>query len=329
MNPFEFVEPESLEEAVSLLTKDPGRAEVIAGGTDLLSELKDGLRKPGRLVSLMGVEELGGVRWERDRVWLGASLTLGSLAEDERLSGEYPILAQAARSIATTQIRSVATLGGNLCQRPRCWYYRHPGFPCYKKGGVHCYGVNGYNRNLAILGHGASVMVHPSDMAPALIAMDARLESFGPRGRRTMALEDFFAGPNEQQMQEHMLERGEIVTGVFVSKPPSDARSVFLKAQDRTGEDFALASVAASASVSGGAVTRAKVILGGVAPVPYRSQKAEEYLVGQAVKEVESSKAAELALCHARPLRHNGFKVILTKNLVRHAIETILCSKVE
>ena len=184
--------------------------------------------------------------------------------------------------------------------------------------------MNGYNRNLAILGRGASVMVHPSDMAPALIAMDARLESFGPRGRRTMALEDFFAGPNEQQMQEHVLERGEIVAAVSLPKPPPGTRSIFLKAQDRTGEDFALASVAASVSVSDGVVTRARVILGGVAPTPYRSQEAEEYLVGRPVDEVEPSKVAESALCHARPLRHNGFKVILAKNLVRHSIETIL-----
>ena len=324
MNPFEFLEPESVEEAVSLLSEKSGRAEVIAGGTDLLSELKDRLRRPGRLVSLAGIEELGGVRWEEDGVRLGVSVTLGSLVDDEHLASEFPILGQAARSIATPQIRSVATLGGNLCQRPRCWYYRHAGFPCYKKGGVHCYAVNGYNRNLAILGLGASVMVHPSDMAPALIAIDARLESFGPRGRRTMALEDFFAGPNEQQLQEHVLGRGEIVTAVTVPKLQPGTRSVFLKAQDRTGEDFALASVAASMSVSDGIVTRANVILGGVAPMPYRSREAEEYLVGRAVDDVELSKVADLALCHARPLRHNGFKVILTKNLVRHGVETIL-----
>ena len=141
MNPFEFAEPESLEEAVQLLAEKPGSTEVIAGGTDLLSELKDGLRKPRRLVSLAGIEELDGVRWQTDGVRLGASVTLAHLVDDERLNSEYPILAEAARSIATPQIRSVGTLGGNLCQRPRCWYYRHPDFPCYKKGGVHCYGV--------------------------------------------------------------------------------------------------------------------------------------------------------------------------------------------
>ena len=319
MNPFEFAEPQSVEEAVQLLTEESSGAEVIAGGTDLLSELKDGLRKPRRLVSLAGIEELGGVRWQTNGVRLGASVTLARLVDDERLSSEYPILGQAARSIATPQIRSVGTLGGNLCQRPRCWYYRHPDFPCYKKGGVHCYGANGYNRNLAILGGGASVMVHPSDMAPPLIAMDARLEAFGPQGCRTMGLQDFFAGPNEQQMQEHVLQRGEIVTALMLPKPMVGTRSIFLKAQDRTGEDFALASVAASVSVSDGVVTRANVILGGVAPTPYRAQEAEEYLLDQAVKAVDPSEVAELAVCHARPLRHNGFKVILAKNLVRHA----------
>ncbi len=324
MNPFEFVEPQSVEEAVSLLTEGPGRAEVIAGGTDLLSELKDGLRRPGRLVSLAGIEELGGVRWEEGGVRLGASLTLGDLALDEGLGREIPILRQAANTVATPQIRNVATLGGNLCQRPRCWYYRHPAFPCYKKGGVHCYGANGYNRNLGILEVGASVMVHPSDMAPALIAMDARLEAFGSQGRRTMELEDFFAGPNEQQMQEHVLEQGEIVTAVRLPEPSPGTRSLFLKAQDRTGEDFALASVAVSVSVCDGAVTRAKVILGGVAPIPYRAVEAEEYLLGRDVGRVAASEVGELALRHARPLRHNGFKVILAKNLVSRAIESIL-----
>ena len=324
MNFFEFMEPESLEVAVQLLTEEPGRAEVIAGGTDLLSELKDGLRKPGRLVSLAGIEGLDGVHWQQEGVRLGASVTLTRLIDDERLSREFPILSQAARSIATPQIRSVATLGGNLCQRPRCWYYRHAAFPCYKKGGVHCYGANGYNRNLAILGGGASVMVHPSDMAPALIAMDARLEAFGPQGRRTMALRDFFAGPNEQQMQEHILQQGEIVMSLLLPKSFRNTRSIFLKAQDRTGEDFALASVAASVSVSEGVVTRANVILGGVAPTPYRAQEAEGYLLGQPVKAVDPAEAAEHALCHARPLRHNGFKVVIAKNLVRHALETIL-----
>ena len=250
-------------------------------------------------------------------------MTLGSLVDDEGPAMEFPILEQAARSIATPQIRNVATLGGNLCQRPRCWYYRHQAFPCYKKGGVHCYAVNGYNRNLAILRLGASVMVHPSDMAPALIAIDARLEAFGPRGCRTMALEDFFAGPNEQQMQEHVLERGEIVTAVSVPKSQPGTKSIFLKAQDRTGEDFALASVASSVSVSDGVVTRARVILGGVAPIPYRAREAEEYLLGRAVNAVKASEVADLALCRARPLRHNGFKVILSRNLVCHAVETI------
>ena len=324
MNPFEFAEPRSLKEAVSLLRECRGEAEVIAGGTDLLSELKDGLRKPRRLVSLGRIEELGDISQGSDGVKLGASVTLANLASHEGLEREYPILGQAARSIATPQIRNVGTLGGNLCQRPRCWYYRHAAFPCYKKGGTQCYGVNGYNRNLAILDAGASVMVHPSDMAPALIAADARLETFSLRGRRVIELEDFFAGPNERQLQEHVLWKGEIVTAVTLPEPLPGTRSIFLKAQDRTGEDFALASVALSARLWYGEVARANVILGGVAPTPYRAHDAEEYLVGRPIDDVDPALAAKYALNHARPLRHNGFKVILARNLVRHALETIL-----
>ena len=324
MTPFEFLEPNRIETAVSLLLEDPGGTVLIAGGTDLLAETKDGLKSPRRLVSLAALKELQGVGRRNGSMRLGAATTLTRLADDSSLQQDYPILSQAARTIATPQVRNLGTLGGNLCQRPRCWYYRHPLFPCYKKGGSICYGVNGYNRNLAILGGGASFMVHPSDMAPALIAMDARLEAFGPHGFRTMPLHDFFAGPNQRQLQEHVLEHGEIVTSVLLPSPPENTRSLYLKAQDRPGEDFALASVAASITLQDNTVTRANVILGGVAPTPYRARLVEDFVLGKKSSDLDLRQAAQLAVQHARPLKFNEFKVPLTANLTQRALESLL-----
>ena len=324
MTPFEYLEPNCIETAVSLLLEDPAGTMPISGGTDLLSETKDGLRSPRRLVSLAALKELQGVGRRNGSMRLGASTSLTRLADDSSLRQDYPILSQAARTIATPQVRNLGTLGGNLCQRPRCWYYRHPLFPCYKKGGSICYGINGYNRNLAILGGGASFMVHPSDMAPALIAMDARLEAFGPHGFRTMPLHDFFAGPNQRQLQEHDLEHGEIVTSLLLPPPPENTRSIYLKAQDRPGEDFALASVAASITLQDNTVTRANIILGGVAPTPYRAGLVEDFVLGKKINDLDLRQAAQLAVQHARPLQFNEFKVPLTVNLTQRALESLL-----
>ncbi len=287
MNPFEYIEPGSLEEAAELLAEYPSGTKPIAGGTDLLAEVKDGIERPRRLVSLGGLKELQGVRHQNGHTRLGAGLTLTQLCEDSRLQQDYPILVQAAYTVATPQISNVGTLGGNLCQRPRCWYYRHPLFPCYKKGGSICYGATGYNRNLAILGGGASFMVHPSDMAPALIAADAQLEAFGPKGFRIMPLEEFFASPEDQPLQEHVLDKGEMVTSVLLPTPPQNTKSVYLNARDRVSEDFALAIVAASVTLDGQAIVKANIILGGVAPTPYRAYLAEESIVGKEIGDLD------------------------------------------
>lgn len=324
MNPFEYIEPGSLEEAAALLAEDPSGTKPIAGGTDLLAEVKDGIERPRRLVSLAGLKELQGVGSQNGHTRLGAGLTLTQLCEDSRLQRDYPMLVQAAYTIATPQVRNIGTLGGNLCQRPRCWYYRHPLFPCYKKGGSICYGATGHNRNLAILGGGASFMVHPSDMAPALIAADAQLEAFGPQGFRIMPLEEFFASPEDQPLQEHVLDKGEVVTSVLLPTPPQNTKSVYLKARDRVSEDFALASVAASVTLDGRTIIKANIILGGVAPTPYRAYLAEESIVGKEIGDLDLQQTANLAVHGARPLRYNEYKVSLTANLVRRALQGLL-----
>lgn len=324
MRPFEYLEPTTLQEAASLLSDDPLGTRPIAGGTDLLSEIKDGIVRPRRLVSLLRLDETQGVSIQDEIVRLGSGLTIADLMCDPFLQARFPMLVKTASSIATPQIRNVGTLGGNLCQRPRCWYYRHPLFPCYKKGGTICYATTGYNRNLAIFGGGVSFIVHPSDMAPALIALDAQLDSFGPNGLRSVRLENFFASPKDQQLQEHVLGAGEYVIAVRIPFPEPDTRGVYLKARDRIAEDFALVSIAATVTLKDRTIKRANIILGGVAPTPYRVDRVENAIIGSRVKDLDLREVSDLATLDARPLQGNEYKVELASTLVRRALEQIV-----
>jgi xanthine dehydrogenase YagS FAD-binding subunit len=324
MQPFEYIQPRSLQEASRLLADAPTRARPIAGGTDLLSELKDGLVRPHRLVSLASLKSLQGISHTNGGFRLGASATISQIAQSKELAETYPLIPQAASVTATPQIRNTGTLGGNLCQRPRCWYYRHPLFPCLKKGGKVCYAVNGYNKNLAILGGAGCYIVHPSDLAPALIAAGASIEIYGASGSRTLPLENFFANPRQHMTQENILGSGEFVAAVHLPTPLPRSRSVYLKARERQGEDFAMASVAALVSLDRDTITHARVILGGVAPTPYRVRYAEEALVGKRAPDIAPGKIGEPAVSGARPLQQNGYKVSLTRNLVARALQQLL-----
>lgn len=290
----------------------------------MLAEVKDGVTKVNRLVSLADLEELRGIQYRDDGLRLGASVTLEELARDPGLEEGYPAVVQATNTVATPQVRKLGTLGGNLCQKPRCLYYRHPLFHCYKKGGSICYGATGHSRNLAILEGGMAYIVHPSDMAPALIAVGAEVELLGPEGKRRMPLEEFFVGPAERQLQENVLGLGELVAAVYLPQSRGDTRSVYLKARDREGEDFALVSVAASVRVEDETIADVNIILGGVAPIPYRAWMAEEALKGERIGETDLGQAGNMAVYKARPLRDNGYKVVLAANLVRRALQQLL-----
>jgi xanthine dehydrogenase YagS FAD-binding subunit len=235
----------------------------------------------------------------------------------------FAALARAAASVATTQLRAMGTVGGNLCQRPWCWYFRHPEFVCFKNGGRQCYAIPGNHRTyFSVLGRGICVMSHPSDLAPALIALGARVAIAGPAGRRAVAVEDFFLGA--RSVAETVLAPGEIVTWVDVPPPPDGARSVFLKHRVRNTWDFALAEVAATATPRDGRLDEVRVALGGVAPFPYRATGAERVLAGRVVDVALIDEAAEAAVARARPLAMNGYKVDLTRALVRRALTALL-----
>ncbi len=322
LRPFEYLQPQSLEEASSLLSVDGAYA--LAGGSDLLSEMKERVVSPAALVSLAGVEELRAVEVTPEGVRIGAMVSLAALAANSELQQRYPVLAEAAGGIATPQIRNVGTLGGNLCQRPRCFYYRSPLTLCLKKGGDSCLALAGNSKYLSILGGERCYIVHPSDMAVALVALDAQVVLAGPAGRRTMSLQEFFIGPSVNLTSENVLQTGEVVASVSVRSSPENTRSVYLKAQEREAGDFALVSVAAALAVTDGRVSWCRVSLGGVAPYPYRAQEAEECLMGIAVANTDAAEAGRRAVAGATPLRGNGYKVDLAANLIKQAISRLL-----
>lgn len=328
MKNFQHLNPTSLAQATTTLSSNP-QAWVIAGGIDLLGEMKNGIVKPKTLVNLKAVPELDSIKFsEADGLRIGAMATLAKIESHPEIRSRYAVLAQAAHSVATPQIRNVGTLGGNLCQRPRCWYYRNPAFHCIKKGGKDCFSVSGENKYNAILGGGPAYIVHPSDCAPALVALGAEVTVSGPKGTHFMPLEKFFVLPKENVLRENCLQAGEVLTEIHVptskGAAPGEWRSVYLKVKERGAWDFALSSVAVNMQMRGGVCRSARIVLGGVAPVPWRSPEAEKVCVGEKIDEALSMTAGRAGVAAAVPLGKNDYKVDMTANLVKRAL--LMCA---
>jgi xanthine dehydrogenase YagS FAD-binding subunit len=329
MNSFEWTEPRSVAEAVKLLAaergKDPDEApRPLAGGQDLLTTMKDYSTRPTRLVNLKSIKGLDRLEGDAKRgLSIGALVTLSALEQSDAVRKGFPGLAEAAHSVASEQIRNLGTVGGNLCQRPRCPYFRLENVICLKKGGSACYAAAGENKYNAILGGGPSYIVHPSDLAPMLVALGASARVAGPSGERTIPLETFFTLPSEGRIRrENVLANDEIVVDVTVPASPFAARSTYLKFKERESQDFALAAAAVAVDLgTGGSVRAARVVLGGVAPIPWRVPKAEAFLVGKSLGSADVlSEAARLALDGAAPLSGNAYKIPLARTLVRRAL---------
>ena len=323
MPPFEYTEPQSLEEAVALLA-EPG-AVAMGGGTDLLPQVRDGVVPAGRLVGLTAIPGMAAIAETDDGgLSIGAAATIADVASHPVVRGRYATLAEAAGGLATPQIRNEGTIGGNLAQRPRCWYYRSPLIPCLKKGGDRCYALAGNTRLLCVTGGDRCYIVHPSDTAVALSVLDARLEIAGTNGKRELAMNDFFAGPGRDMLRENVLEQAEVITRVVI---PADApeSSVYLKVRERESGDFALVSVAAAITLDANRdIAGARVALGGVAPVPYRAIEVEDYLAGRPASDVDAAAAAALALPNATPLPQNAYKLPMARNTLKRALATLL-----
>jgi xanthine dehydrogenase YagS FAD-binding subunit len=313
---FEFTSPKTIDQALEHTTE---RSRWLAGGTDLVPEMKLGLAIFARLVNLKQVGEMRGIEEISDGLRIGALATLTEIAENQRIRKEYTALAEACDAAASPQLRNVATIGGNLNQDSRCAYYRGA-FHCWLKGGQTCYMREGENREAAIIGYEECVHVYPSDPANALIALDAKISVRGKSGAREIAAEDFFRAPAGTNKRMNVLAANEIIT--HIQLPKTNARSVYLKAMDRAVWTFALASAAVRLDMSDGTrtISGARIVLGGVAPVPWRENRAEQALIGERVSETIAARAADECLRDAKPLEHNGYKVRLARALVKRAI---------
>ena len=319
MKAFQHKNAKSVREAVSLLAQHPGKSLPIAAGSDLLGAMKDGLEAPEVLVNLKTIAGLDKIRQQADGVSIGALVSIVEVAENPLLQKHFPALVEAAAVIASPQIRNVGTVGGNLCQRPRCWYYRSD-LQCLRKGGQVCYAPLGENRYHAILGGGPSFIVHPSDLAPALISLDAKARIAGPAGDRTIPLEQFFALPSVNVRRENTLKPSEILTEILIPLPAPGTRSTYWKQMERDTWDFALVSVAAAIRQKDGKIEQARIVMGGVAPIPWRSREAEASLVGKALDASSAAEAADQAMKPAHPLRDNAYKLDLSRAIIKGAL---------
>ena len=321
MKAFEHISPVSLENAVSFLTDDREEAVVIAGGTDLVTEMKDRIAAPDRVVNLKSIPGLDALRFDpKEGLRVGALVTLSRLDEDAVVREKYRALAEGAAAAASPQIRHQGTIGGNVCQRPRCPYYRDPALYCYKRGGGVCYSEKGENRYHAIFGGGPSYFVHPSDTAPALVALEATAVVIGSKGRREIPFEEFFVLPEDDLSRECVLEPNEILAEIRIPSPAPDTRSAYVKASQRGCWDFALVSAACVVEMEGDYCKRARIVLGGVAPKPWRVPAAERLLVGSELDEKTARAAARKALEGAKPLSGNAYKVPLGEAIVHRSI---------
>jgi xanthine dehydrogenase YagS FAD-binding subunit len=317
---FSYVRPKNLKEAIKQLSS-PG-AGLHAGGTDILGCLRDHVFDIKKLVSISGLKELKGITKTSDGgLRIGALTTITAVAEHPAVNEHYAALAQAAREVASPQLRNQGTMGGNLCQKPRCWYYRGE-FNCLRKGGETCFAVAGENQYHCILGGGPCFIVHPSDTAPALVAFDGSMRITGPKGSRTVPVEKFHVLPRTDVRGETVLGPGEIVTEI-VLPPARGLRSSYRKVRARASWDFALAGIALALRFKDGVVADARAVLSGAAPVPWRSREIEAAITGKKLDADVITKAAEAAMKNAQPLKENEYKVPLFRGMIEEELAAI------
>lgn len=323
MKAFTNANPRDVAHAVSLLAQAKQQQNTVAiagGGSDLLGMMKERLVTPDVLVSLKSIKGLDQVKAAPGGgVTIGGLTTLDAVASHPQIRERYAVLAEAAGSVATPQIRNVATLAGNVCQRPWCWYYRN-GFTCLKNGGTTCFSVAGENEFHAIFGGGPSYIVHPSDAAPALVALGAAFRIAGPAGERTVPAAEFFALPTVDAARENVLKDGELLTSIALPAPVKGARSAYHKVLDREAWTHAVVSAAVVLEMDRDTCRAARIVLGGVAPIPWRLPAVEQMLAGRRLTPELAAKAGEAAIAGARPLAKNGYKVPMLQSLIARAL---------
>lgn len=326
MKPFAYVDAAGEKDAIAALTPDRGRVLPLAGGMDLLALMKDYIAQPERLVNVKNLDRAiartaeGGLR-------IGAAVTLAQLAAHADARRMYPALVDAAAEVGTPQIRNAGTVGGNINQRPRCWYFRNEEFPCLKKGGSRCFAVDGENQYHAIFGDGPCHIVHPSSLAMPLIAYGARIKVAGPQGEREIEADKFFVMPDRNMFGETVLEPSELVTEVVIPTSRNLSAATY-EVKFKQSHDWPIVTASVALRMASGVVESARVVLGAVAPIPWRSPAAEQVLRGKRIDEAVAWQAAEAALADAKPMTHNGYKVQVAKTALRRAIMKATGAKV-
>lgn len=297
-----------------------GRTPVfVGGGSDVLALVKERILSPDVLIKLTSAKNLAEIAASANGLRIGGQTTPEGISRNAVIRRDYAVLAEAAETVGTPQIRNVGTLAGNICQRPWCWYYRN-GFPCYKAGGNQCFSFNGENQFHAIFGGGPSYIVHPSDTAPALVALDARFQIAGPSGERTVSADEFFVLPRRDPAQENVLAPNEVLASVSLPTRRQGTRSAYHKVMDREAWTHAVVSAAVVLEMQSDVCQEARIVCGGVAPIPWRVPEAEKLLAGQRITPELAAKAAEAALAGARPLGKNAYKVPLTKSVIERTV---------
>ena len=321
---FELFQPNTVDDALALLDEHRGEAWVLAGGLDSYDWFKDRIKRPAVVVDLGGIEELHGITEEQGGLRIGAMTSLTEVVNHARVQSDYSVLATAAEHVATPQIRNQGTLGGNIAQDTRCWYYRS-GWPCYRAGGNTCYAAapKAMNREHAIMGTSRCVAVSPSDTAPALVALDAKMTVRGGGSPKAHDAEDFFIGPAIDITRMTVVKPGDLLTAIHIPAAWANAQFYYEKVRDRGSWDFQLVSVAAAFQVSGGTITDARISVGGVAPYPVRLERVERLVTGTTGGESVANEAGELSVQGARVLRHNDYKIPMMRNLVRRAVRSV------
>jgi xanthine dehydrogenase YagS FAD-binding subunit len=316
MKNFKIAEPQNLEQVAALSSLDLESTLLLAGGTDLLGAIKDEIFSPDMLIDLGAIPGLDYVDEDKNGIRIGTMTTVDTIAN--------PGLVQAARSLATPQLRNVGTLGGNLCQRPRCWYFRDAHLSCWKKGGSRCFASGGKNKYHAVFGGGICHIVHPSDLAPALIGLNAEVVIRRGRLEKKYLLENFFILPNQNVRRENILESLDVLKEIRLPLPGQNEKSTYWKFKERETWDFAVVSAAVCGTVSAGIFSEIRIVLGGVAPIPWRLRQAEDRIKNKRPTDSLIQEAVREAMQEAKPLAENGYKLKLVETVLTRAVLSLV-----
>ncbi len=313
---FEYIQPENRVKASDALADDKQYTMPVAGGTDLLGLMKHHIESPQRLVNLKALPDLKGIRYKKGNgLTIGTLTTVSEIAENKDIQTYFPVLSEAADEVASPQLRNLGTIGGNLCQRPRCWYFRGD-FDCLRKGGDICYAVGGKNKYHCIIGGDPCFIVHPSDLAVALLALNARVKIFDGKKIKTVTLSEFFILPEDNAEKENILEPGEFIVEIEVPDTTERTRSGYVKFKERASWDFAIVSVAAVIGKNGNAISKGSIAFGGVAPKPWQEKSLNAELNNLSINGAAIRKAADKALKEAFAMDENEYKIALARNLL-------------